>query len=286
MVSMRWFMLIFALLLGFILIGGSSGNFRAYSTDRGAEFGVVDGNDSYIAYRCSSNPIRVNASSTMEFEAITLENLMDRPVTLHVETDGSGLPEGLNADVDGSTYTLDPGEEVSIGGSFSAGTVEDGIYGVPLTVYAEWDGGSARIEDCSMYAEVEGPTYSLTKEVVGGNYTYPVGRNALTLRINFTNNGPEGDFVVRDVIPGRADVVYHLQRPVPSSGWVHFGLGHCGCWFIVWRVHVAQGETVTLEIPIEVLFSRPGDYVLNLGARLCGTDTVSNKITVHVIGGN
>ncbi|NJE54599.1 hypothetical protein [Thermococcus sp. 21S9] len=289
---MRKFVLLTTFLLGLLLIVGSSGNFRAYTASRSVEFGVVGGNDSYIAYRCLSDPVPVNASSGVEFTAITVENLMDRPITFHVAGNYSGLPDGLSGDVDSSTYTLDPGESVSIGGSFSADDdVEDGTYGVPLTVYAEWDGGSAQIKDCSMYASVERPTYVLKKAIVGDVYTYSLfAWNDITLQLNFTNNGPEGDFVIKDFIPNPGwKAVYVVGLPQPSSGNADLllSVGHCGCsgWMIVWHVHVAHGETVTLNIPMGAVFFCKGDYVLNCGAHLCGADVVSNKITVHVTGG-
>ncbi len=291
MVSMRKFILITTFLLGLLLIVGSSGNFRAYTASRSAEFEVVGGSDSYIAYRCLSEPVPVNASSGVEFTAITVENLMDRPITFHVEGNYSSLPDGLSGSVNGSTYTLEPGESVTIGGSFSADDdVDDGTYEVPLTVYAEWDGGSAELKDCSMYAKVEKPTYVLRKAIVGDVYNYTVWNwYSITLQLNFTNNGPEGDFVIKDFIPYPRSAFYIVHHPEASSGDadMHFRVGHCGCWgwLIVWHVHVAHGETVTLNIPMSVIFYCPRDYVLNCGAHLCGTDVVSNKITVHVTGG-
>jgi len=293
MVSMRKFVLFMTFLLGLLLIVGSSGNFRAYTASRSVEFEVVGGNDSYIAYRCPSDPILVNASSQVEFTAITVENLMDRPVTFHVEGDYSTLPRGMNASVDDSSYTLEPGESVAISGDFSVeDDVTDGTYGVPLTVYTEWDGGSARIEDCSMYAEVSRPTYVLKKAIVGDVYTYsPFVWNDITLQLNFTNNGPEGDFVIKDFIPDPGwKAIYTVGLPQPGSGNADLllNVGYCGCsgWTIVWHVHVAHGETVTLNIPMEAVFFCGGDYVLNCGAHLCGADVVSNKITVHITGGS
>ncbi len=292
MVSMRKFVLLTTFLLGLLLIVGSSGNFRTYTASRSVEFGVVGGNESYIAYRCLSDPVPVSASSGVEFTAITVENLMDRPITFYVEGDYSALPEGMKASVDGSSHTLGPGESVAIGGGFSVdGDITDGTYGVPLTVYAEWDGGSAQIKDCSMYASVERPTYVLKKAIVGDIYTYSLFVwNNITLQLNFTNNGPEGDFVIKDFIPNPGwKAVYVVGLPQPSSGNVDllFGSRHCGCsgWMIVWHVHVAHGETVTLNIPMGVVFFCRGDYVLNCGAHLCGADVVSNKITIHVTGG-
>ncbi|WP_297074116.1 hypothetical protein [Thermococcus sp.] len=287
MVSMRKFVLPITFLLGLLFIVGSSGNFRAYTTSRSVEFGVVSGDNSYIAYRCLSDPVPVNSSSGVEFTAVTVENLMDRPITIHVESDGSSLPPGLSAGVDGSTYTLEPGQSASIGGNFSAGNnAGEGIYEVPLTVYAEWDGGSARIGDCSMYASVERPTYVLRKAIVGRVYVYPVGEwNSITLQLNFTNNGEEGDFVIKDSIPNPSwRAFYVVGLPRPSSGRADLMMNHCHCgcsgWTIVWRVHVARGETVTLNMPMEAIFFSPGSYILNCGAHLCGTDVVSNKITV------
>ncbi|WP_297548962.1 hypothetical protein [Thermococcus sp.] len=286
MVSMRKFLPLIAFLLGLLFIVGSSGNFQAYTSSRDVEFGVVGGDNSYIAYRCLSDPVPVNASSGVEFTAVTVENLMDRPITIHVEADGSSLPRGLSGDVDSSTYTLEPGESVAVGGNFSVDEdVTDGTYGVPLTVYAEWDGGSARIGDCSMYASVETP-YVLVKSIVGGVYFYPVGEwNSITLQLNFTNNGEEGDFVIMDSIPNPGwRAFYVVGLPRPSSGRADLMMDHCHCgcsgWRIVWRVHVARGETVTLNIPLEAVFLSPGSYTLNCGAHLCGTDVVSNKITV------
>ena len=298
MVSMRKLVIFTAFLLGLLLIVGSSGNFRAYTSQRSAEFKVVNGSNSYVAYRCLSDPVPVNASSGVEFTAITVENLMDKLITVHVVGDYSSLPDGLNGSVDGSTYTLEPGESISIGGSFSTGDeVASGTYGVPLTVYAQWDGGSAELRDCSMYAKVEQPTYVLKKAIVGGVYNYTVGElYSITLQLNFTNNGPDGDFVIKDVIPNPGwRAVYLVGLPQPSSGNADMliGVGHCGCagWVIVWHVHVAHGETVTLNIPMDVVFFCNGNYVLNCGAHLyrCGTHSkthvVSNGITVHVTGG-
>ncbi len=292
MVSMRKVMIFTAFLLGLLLIMGSSGNFRAYTSQRSAEFTVVNGSNSYVAYRCLSEPVPVNASSGVDFTAIIVENLMDKLITVHVVGDYSNLPDGLNGSVDSSTYTLEPGESVSIGGSFSTGDeVTSGTYGVPLTVYAQWEGGSAELRDCSMYAKVEQPTYVLKKGIVGGVYEYTVGEwYTITLQLNFTNNGPDGDFVIKDVIPNPGWRAFYLVGPPqPSSGNadMFISAGHCGCagWLIVWHVHVAHGETVTLNIPMEAVFFCSGNYILNCGAHLCGTHVVSNRITVHVAGG-
>jgi len=292
MVSMRKFILFTSFLLGLLLIVGSSGNFREYTSQRDADFAVVDGNDSYIAYHCFQEPVMLNASSGVEFTAVRLENLMDRTITVRVVGDYSGLPEGINGSVDGSTYTLEPGEEVSIGGSFSAGDdVENGTYGVPLMVYAEWNGGSAELRDCSMYVTVRRPTYVLRKGIVGDVYNYTTKKvYRITLQLNFTNNGPAGDFVVKDFIPNPGwRAIYVPLPPEPTAGNVSYIVGfsccRCSGVMIVWRVHVAHGATVTLNIPMEVVFFRKGNYTLNCGAHLCGTHVVSNRVTVHVTGG-
>ncbi|WP_457741980.1 COG1470 family protein [Thermococcus sp.] len=288
---MRRLVIVLAFLTGLMLVLGSSGNFRTYTSTRTFEFSVVNGNDSYVGYMCSPL-VTLNASSGVEFRAVTVMNLMDKPISFYVTLNGSSLPKGLLAGVDNSVYTLEPGESMTVAGGFSADSyVPNGTYEVPLMIHAYWDGGSALIKDCSVFVKIVRPTYVLTKAIVGGRYTYRTGENyTVVMQLNFTNNGPEGNFIITDYIPmAGKNVVTHPSEPEPSKGVVDPQLPGCSCHCagmkITWRVHVEHGETVTLEIPVQVFFSKKGHYTLNCGAHLCGTNVRSNRIVVKVVGG-
>ncbi|WP_297534598.1 hypothetical protein [Thermococcus sp.] len=303
---MRKFVIVLAFLIGLTLVLGSSGNFRAYTSTRTVDFSVVSGNNSYVGYMCSS-PVMLNASSGVDFRALTVMNLMDKPISFYVTLNDSSLPEGLHAEVDGSVHTLEPGQSMDVAGGFSADSdVPNGTYEVPLTIHAYWDGGSALIKDCSMFVRITRPTYILTKAIVGGRYTYRAGETyTIVMQLNFTNNGPAGDFVIFDSIPyGNNTATHHINVSSivlrPLSGYVDVNVNDsCGCYHYChccgcchhgpktafkWHVHVRHGETVSLDIVMTATFHRHGEYILNCGAHLCGTDVSSNKIVVKVVG--
>jgi len=289
------------MLLGLLLVAGSSGNFRSYLSERTVSVGLVTGENAYVSYICRDEPVYMNKSSGVRYTALTLRNLMDAQISFHVSGDYSGLPEGLNGSVDGSEYYLNPGESVEINATFSATyDVASGNYTVPLTIYAEWEGGSAELRDCSLRVEVENPAYVLKKGLVGKLQEYSLGNHTLVLQLNFTNNGPGGGFEIVDFVPtlfhSHGSVVGNatVKEVSASRGSVLMDLNcstTCGnpCWChclpIIWHVYVDHGETVTLEITLRASFHAPGDYVLNCGAHLCGTSVVSEGVTIHVTGG-
>lgn len=289
MVSMRKFMLLTAFLLGLVLIVGSSGNFRAYTAKRNAEFDIVSGNDSYIGCRCLQWPISVNAGSSVEFTALTVENRMDRPITFHVEGDYSALPEGISGSVDGSVYTLEPGDSAPIMGTFSAdGYVGDGAYEVPLTVYADWDGGSAKIETCSMnVTSIGGPT--IKKELLSGDtevplYTY----QQWVFRITVTNHGAARNLTIKDVVGGE----FEIDSISPSAG--NYTVNqHGASTHILWDVELSAGGSAYLDVTVHTKinpagkqeFTSCGTYSLNDGAEILGYGIVSNGILIRAVWG-
>ena len=289
MVSMRKLILLTVFLLGLVLIVGSSGNFRAYTAGRSAEFDVVSGNDSYVGYQCLQWPISVNAGSSVEFTALTVENQMDRPITFHVEGDYSALPEGISGSVDGSIYTLEPGDSAPITGTFSVeDDVEDGTYGVPLTVYADWDGGSATIETCYMnMTSRRGPT--IEKVLLSGNtevplYTY----QQWAFRITITNRGAARNLTIKDVVGGE----FEIDSISPSTG-SYTVSQHGASNHILWDVELSANGSAYLDVAIHTKlnpagrqeFTSCGTYSLNDGAEILGYGIVSNGITVRAVCG-
>ncbi|WP_148258709.1 hypothetical protein [Thermococcus sp. AM4] len=305
---MRRLVLFFVMFLGLLLVVGSSGNFREYGADRIVKLAIVDGNDSYVSYSCSGSIVYMNRSSSVQFTAITLFNSMNETMSVRVEGDFSGLPDGLSGNVDDSWHTLDAGDGVVIEGNFSADAdAVSGTYTVPLTVYAEWNGGSAELKDCSIRVSLSSPEYVLRKGIVGGVYNYTSGNHTIVLQLNFTNNGPSGDFVIWDRVPpyhcfrcpgtcNHSSAHVTIKSTSASLGTVILnppaGFSCCNCHArncVVWRVHVPHGETVTLEITLDVSFDVPSGcvarFTLNKGAHLCGTNVRSNKVIVTVNGG-
>ncbi|ACS32998.1 COG1361 family protein [Thermococcus gammatolerans] len=309
---MRRIVMFFVMFLGLLLVVGSSGNFREYGADRIVKMAIVDGNDSYVSYSCSGSVIYMNKSSSVQFTAMTLSNSMNKTMSVRVEGDFSSLPEGLSGSVNDSWHTLDVGESVVIEGNFSADdNAISGTYTVPLTVYAEWDGGSAELKECSITVSLNSPKYVLRKGIVGGVYNYTSGDYTIVLQLNFTNNGPSGEFIIWDKIPSHlcsrclgtchwatANVTVEstsatagtvLRPPTNISCGCHNIFNCCAGDLIGWRVHVSHGETVTLEMTLNVSFKVPSgcvaNFTLNRGAHLCGTCLRSNKISVTVTGG-
>ncbi|NJE62016.1 hypothetical protein [Thermococcus sp. 21S7] len=274
---MRTMLFLIALLMGAMLIVGSSGNFRAYTANRSAVVGIVSGENSYVAYHCLDSPVSINAGEGVDFIAITVQNLMDRPISVHVEADFSNLPSGVTGDIDGSEKTIDPGESAGFGASIESDEyAEGGLYEVPITIYADWDGGSAVIEACSLVVQISAQELIITKTLISGNRSFPVNTpQEWVMEIKFRNNGEDDEFLISDFVD---PVFFKIDSIEISKGrlydWTHYEV----TGVVLWGVNVTHGETVTMRIHVSNVMwcfpcfgyiystNMPGEYTLNCGA--------------------
>lgn len=284
---MRTLFFLTTFILGALLIIGSSGNFKTYTSERAAWVNVVSGEDSYIAYRCIENPLIIDAGSNVEFVAVTVENKMNVPISVHITADFSNLPLGAVGSVEDTVKTLDPGEIAQFRGNIeSAPFASGGPYEVPVTVYAEWDGGDAKIEACSINVMFSGgPT--IEKELICGNTEVPTHTyQEWRFRIKVTNPGIARNLTIKDVVRGE----FGIDSIAPSTG-NYTVIQHGASHHIIWDVELDADETAYMDVTIHTKlnpagkqeFTSCGEYSLNDGAEIVGYDIVSNSITVHAI---
>jgi len=298
---MRKTLLVLALLIGVLLIAGSSGNFRAYTTTRTATLGVVNGENSYVAFSCSP-AVEVMAGTNVSFTLVGVKNLMDVPITIHVEADFSGLPDGATGDVAEPNAGLQPGQSVNFTASVAVDRFSDGgLYEIPVTIYATWDGGSAKIEACSVVLNVTTEEFVIEKRLISDNGVFPVNTYQVwVMEVRVKNNGDAGDFVVIDCMNS---VLFHLRFVHVSAGTSYQSFER-----IRWYVHLEHGESAVLRMTVSnrLFCGRYStrwikDYVLNPGACVflreheCGSCphlhedrclAKSNPIIVTAVGGS
>jgi hypothetical protein len=249
---MRTLLLLVTFLLGVLLIVGSSGNFRAYTAERPTTVGIVSGENSYVAYRCLGSQVNLEAGEGVEFIAVTVQNLMDREINVHIEADFSELPEGISGEVDGSIRGLEPGESADFEARIESDEYDEGgTYEIPLTIYAEWDGGSARIEACSILVHISSREFILTKRLISGNESFPVNTpQEWVMELSFRNNGEDGEFLIFDFVN---PALFSIDEVEVSDGRLYTWTHHSTTGVILWAVNVTRGETVTMRIHVSNL---------------------------------
>jgi len=277
---MKGTLLVAALLLGVILVVGSSGNFRVYTADRATNFDVVSGEESYVGFACPSGTVNVETGAEADFRLVTVRNLMDVPMVVHVEADFSGLPEGTNGSLDEPNAILQPGEETNFTANVRVGNFSDGgLYEIPVTIHATWNGGSAEVEACSALLNVSADPIVVEKRLVLGNRTFPVNTpQRWVMEVRVKNNGEAGDFTVMDFVDPLLFKVTDVTVSKGSPAWA-FSM-------VLLEVHLNRGESVTMRITVENVCwfghcstACAGNYTLNEGACV-------HKDCCHPCGGN
>ena len=296
MVDVRTLFMILALVLGLLLMVGSSGNFQGYGSSRDVSVRVVPHDQEYVGFRCSDGyaaVVTVSPNSTVDFNALTVMNYLpgNHEVELTLEPDYSSLPAGLDVEIEtenGFPAVLSPGEERTLTGSVTAGNVTPGTYVIPLSLYAEWDGGSASLSPCPVKMVVPGePT--IEKTLVFGNAT--VGRRARgpwTFRITVTNPTQEAlDLTITDAVPRGFRVV--PGGVDASSGYYFLRRGGCGCrrsTRLIWYVRVPAGGSEYIDVTVmsaSLCGLSCGTHTLNSGARIEGYGIESNGLSVRAV---
>ncbi len=317
MVDMKMAFILAALVLGALLITGSSGNFRQYESTREITVSIVPHDQEYMGFGCENGyaaVVLVTSNSEMDFNALNITNNLpgDTDVDVALYPDYSGLPDGLGVSVEtdgGSPLTLSPGEEHTFRGHVSAGSVDPGEYLVPVDVYATWEGGGASISVCPMKFVVLGDP-RIEKVLLSGNTTdIPMKTyQEWTFQIKVTNpTGMDLGLVIKDTIPAEFNV--SLSETASSAGSYRFwpanigGCCHCGgghgghhgapATKMEWNVTVPAGGSEYLNVTIftrvnhgnQQEFTSCGDYSLNTGAEIVGYGIVSNSLEVSVACG-
>lgn len=312
MVEVRVTFIFIALVLGVLLVIGSSGNFRGYSSTREVAVSVVSHDREYLGFTCDeSMTVTLRANSYLDFDAITVTNNLpeDKAVSITLYPDYSGLPLGLwvvlESD-DGNPVTLDPGEGYTFQGHVIAGNVAPGEYLIPVSIHATWDGGGASISTCPIKVVVVGdPT--IKKTLLSGNTSgIPLKTfQKWTFRIEVTNpTGEDLNLTIADTIPAEFNV--SLAETSASAGTYEFwpanvgGCGHCGgghgghhgtpATKMEWNVTVPAGGSEGIDVTIftrvnngnQQEFTSCGCYPLNEGAVIKGYGIVSNGLWVSV----
>ncbi len=304
-----------ALVLGALLVVGSSGNFRGYNSTREVAFTVVPHDREYVGFVCEEGyaaVITVDPNSGQDFNALTVMNYLpeDKDVDIALYPDYSGLPGGLSVSIetdDGTPVTLAPGEEYTFLGHVSSGDVEPGEYIIPMDMYATWDGGGASISTCPIKLIVTGRP-RIEKILLSGN-TSDIPMKTFqkwTFQIVVTNpTGEALDLTITDTIPAEFNV--SLPETAASAGSYMFwpandgGCGHCGghheghhgtppATKMEWNVTVPAGGSEHLNVTIftrvnggcQQEFTSCGPHPLNNGAEIKGYGIVSNQLWVSV----
>ncbi|NJE09198.1 hypothetical protein E3E31_11835 [Thermococcus sp. M39] len=295
---MKWTAVFLILLASSMILIGSSGNFRNYESQRGVWVNIAQGNESYIAYFCTvsgySNVVTVEQGESLSFDALTIKNQLGETLEAWIEGDYSGLPSGVNVNLESGSVILFDLEEYSFEGNVSAASdVPVGSYEVPIMLYGDWDNGDAEISVCPLKINVIEPRVVLTKILISGNTTVPIKTNqSWTMRIEITNHGPEEEFTIKDVIPAEFEV--DLNQTSATDGnytFVKQGGGNMGSIHMTWVVTVGQGESEHIDITIytklnpagQQEFTEPGFYNLNDGAELVGYDIKTPAIVVEAV---
>lgn len=271
----------------FILVG-SSGTFVTFSSERSVRVAVVPHEEEYLSFLCNGDyaAVVVAGNESVSFEALTVGNDLssNRTVWVFLSPDYSGLLEGVEAWIDDQEREIPWREEYTFMGT-ARGNVS-GEYVIPITFYARWADGDAVVETCPVRVIIENDP-SLEKVLLSGNTTVASHTyQEWTFQIVLTNPGEEDDFVVKDTIPGEFDVL----DVTPSKG-THTLTPHGHSHELLWSVHLEAGEAAHVNVTIATRingggnqeFTDCGVYSLNDGARIVGTDVVSNSLEVESI---
>ncbi|WP_456328460.1 hypothetical protein [Archaeoglobus sp.] len=149
--------IVVAILLSVVAIG-TYGNIVHYNADRDVKVKVTCHVKEYVPIICCkghSNIVYIiNDTHGLQFPfiAIAVGNKLIDGKTLHayVVPDYSQLPSGLHVKIEQNTKTIFPRTWRFFWGVIKTEDVQPGTYYVPIDVYAYWDGGSAKIESCSL----------------------------------------------------------------------------------------------------------------------------------------
>ena len=310
MIEMRVAFIFIALVLGVLLVIGSSGNFRGYSSTREVAISVVSHDREYLGFACDDEyaaVVTLRANSHLDFDALTVTNNLpeDKVVSIVLYPDYSGLPLGLRVILesdDGNPMALDPGEGYTFQGQVTVGNVAPGEYVIPVSMQVTWDGGGASISTCPMKIVVVGdPT--IRKTLLSGNTSgIPLKTfQKWTFRIEVTNpTGEDLNLTIADTIPAEFNV--SLAETSASAGTYRFwpanvgGCGHCGghhgapATKMEWNVTIPAGGSEYMDVTIftrvnngnQQEFTSCGCYTLNEGAVIKGYGIVSNGLRVSV----
>lgn len=284
------------LIMGSLVVVGSSGNFRNYSADRQVRVDVVSHEDEYLSFMCTDGyaaTVEIAPDSNVVFDALNITNMLlsGGTVWIWLSPDYSGLPPGMTVWVeseDGAEVAVPYGTEYSFSGTVTVDSVPSGEYYIPMTLYAHWDGGDAVVTTCPFRLIVKDTP--LRKVLLSGNttvlsHTY----QEWTFQIVLTNpNGPD-DFIVKDTIGGE----FNVLDVSPSKG-TYYLIRHGFSHKLKWKVHLEEGETAHINVTIATRVNCGGNqeftecdrtYYLNSGARIVGTDIVSNPLEVRSVCG-
>jgi hypothetical protein len=301
-------LMVIVLLVGALLIVGSSGNFREYSSSRQVSVMVVPHEDEYLGFNCSDGEISsvtILNGEGKDFDVMTLENqlITNEHVSVTLEPAYYYVPAGVYLDVESGTGTpvdIAPGDSHTFGGHVAASSATPGEYYVPVTVYAVWDGGGAVIEGCPIKIAVF-DTPRIKKTLLSGNTSgIPLKTyQEWTFQIEVSNpTDHDMNLTVRDTIPAEFNV--SLSNVSASSGTYSFwAANHCCCQChgraqpatkMRWKVLVPAGGSEHINVTIftrvnngnQQEFTSCGTYTLNEGATIDGYPGRSNGIEVSV----
>ncbi|NJF26161.1 hypothetical protein E3E29_11075 [Thermococcus sp. Bubb.Bath] len=312
---MKMTFILAALVLGALLIVGSSGNFRKYESTRGIMVSIVPHDQEYMGFGCEDGyaaTVVVDRFSAGYFSAINVTNNLptDSEVQVALYPDYSGLPVQLGVLIESDTglpVTLSPGESHEFMGYYMAGCVAPGEYVIPMTMYATWEGGGASISTCPVRLIVRGiPT--IKKVLLSGNTTgIPLKTyQEWVFQIVVTNPTNEDlNLTITDTIPAEFNV--SLLGTGASAGTYRFwpanaGGCHHGCGGghgtspatkMEWNVTVPAGGSEHMNVTIftrvngggQQEFTSCGPHPLNDGAEIKGYGIVSNGLWVSVACG-
>ncbi|WP_297068654.1 hypothetical protein [Thermococcus sp.] len=311
MVDVKTAFFFVALVLGVLLVVGSSGNFRGYNSTREVAFTVVPHDREYVSFMCDGGyaaVITVGPNSEQDFNALTVTNylLEDKNVDIALYPDYSNLPGGLSVSIEtdaGIPVTLAPGEEYTFLGHVITGNVDPGEYLIPVEMYATWEGGGASISTCPIKLIVEGAP-KIEKILLSGNTSdIPMKTyQKWTFQIVITNPTDEDlNLTVTDTIPAEFNV--SLPETIASAGNYRFwpandgGCGHCGghhgtrpATKMEWNVTVPAGWSEHINVTVftrvnsggQQEFTTCGHHQLNEGAKIKDYGIVSNSLWVSV----
>ncbi|WP_237705154.1 hypothetical protein [Thermococcus zilligii] len=305
MVDMRMTFIFIALALGALLVVGSSGNFRNYSSTREVAVAVVPHDKEYLGFTCDdgySAVVTLGANSHLYFDAINVTNNLpeDKAVSIALYPDYSGLPGGLGVSIEteeGNPVTLAPGEEYKFQGYAIAGSVAPGEYIIPVNMYATWDGGGASVSACPIKLIVVGGP-GIEKILLSGNTSgIPLKTfQKWTFRIEVTNpTGEDLDLTIADTIPAEFNVS-PAETSASTGSYSFFPANDGGhgrsmpATKMEWKVTVRAGGSEHIDVTIftrvnngnQQEFTSCGDYPLNNGAEIKGYGIVSNSLWVSV----
>ncbi len=298
-----------ALVLGALLVVGSSGNFNSYNSTRMTTVEVVPHDKEYIGFVCDGGyiPVIVETNSEMGFDALTIMNYLpeNKDVDVTLYPDYSSLPAELDVFIEtgnGVPVTLAPGEEYTFQGHVNAGNVGPGEYILPVDIYATWEGGGASISACPIkLIVVNGP--QIQKILLSGNTSgIPLETyQEWVFQIVVTNPTEEDlELTITDTVPAEFNV--SLARTTSSAGTYIFweanvgGCHNCGghhsqpATKMEWNVTVAAGGSEHMNVTIFTRtnggnhqeFTSCGSHPLNEGAEIKGYGIVSNGLWVSV----